>query len=166
MEKVGGCVIFPSCPFAIPENIPILTLGKVNTNDPITGSNYQLGHIVNIMAENRYLFHTANNLNCLRFLECNILRLVNADDAKDFSPIGEMTSLKELHIVYSSPSSVLCKIDWITKLTNLESVTFFNCKGITDISPICGLKNLKTLNIRGSGINNTAMLRSSIQVTV
>jgi hypothetical protein len=162
IEKVGGCVIFPSCPLPIPENTRILTLGKANTGDPITGTTYhpsQMG-FATMMSENRYFFYSLTNLKPLLYVECETLRLVNADEVKDFSPIGEMTSLKHLHIVYSSinESSVLCKIDWITKLTNLESVTFYHCKGITDISPLCGLKNLKTLDIRGSGLNNTTML--------
>jgi hypothetical protein len=166
IEKVGGCVIFPNCPFAIPEKLLTLLLGKVDMTDPLTGDNYHRNNLVTLIANLHFYFLRAYTLKPLKYFKaCETFRLVNADDVTDYSPIGEMTSLKHLHIVYSSSSSVLCKIDWITKLTNLESATFFNCKGLTDISPLCELKNLKTLDIRSSGVNNTAMLHSSIQIT-
>jgi hypothetical protein len=163
--KSAGYVIFPTCPFAIHEGIVNLTIGKANTSDPITSHNYSTDNISTMLNQRRYYFDNANNLNCLKYLKkCHTLRLVNADDATDFSPIAEMTSLKNLHIVYSTQTSTLTTIDWITKLQNLESVMFFNCKGLTIISPLTQLKKLKTIDIRGSGIQNTSMLSSSITI--
>jgi hypothetical protein len=76
-----------------------------------------------------------------------------------------MTSLKNLHISFSIGSTVLVDISWIKKLTNIESVTFYNCKELTNISPLLELKKLKSVNIRESGVQNTALFGTHVTIT-
>jgi hypothetical protein len=164
-EKTSGYIVLGGCPFTIHEDIVNLMLGLINTSDQLTGQSYAGGNLVDIVNSGRYYFNSLKNLNNLKFLKkCHTLRIVNAE-ATDFSPISEMTSLTSISIVYSSANRNLTNIKWITKLTNLQSITVHNCIGILDIIPLTELKNLKTLDIRGSGVANTSMLSSSIAIT-
>jgi Leucine-rich repeat (LRR) protein len=115
--------------------------------------------------EKRYYFNSLNNLRNLKFLKkCRSLSILDSD-AKDFSPISEMPEILTLSIVYSSANRNLSDIKWITKLTKLQILTLYNCSRIDDLTPLTQLKNLKTLDIRGSGVQNTSMLSSSIAIT-
>jgi len=163
-EKNSGYIILPGCPFAIHDDIAILQIGLINTNDPISGQSYAASQAASMLNEGRY-YSYLKDLRNLKFLDkCHTLRLVNAE-ATDFSPISEMSALHTLSIVYSSANKNLSSIKWISKLTNLQNLTLFNCAGLDDATPLTQLKNLKMLDIRGSGIQNTSMLGSNIQIT-
>lgn len=164
-EKTSGYIVLGGCPFTIHEDIVNLKLGLVNSYDTHESINYNASNIMEIVNSGRYYFNSLKNLNNLKFLKsCHTLRIVNAE-ATDFSPISEMTSLTSLSIVYSSANKNLTDIGWITKLSNLQSLTVHNCIGILDITHLTELKNLKTLDISGSGVQNTHMLGSNIQIT-
>jgi len=164
-EKTSGYIILPGCPFAIHEHITMLQIGLINTGDPITGQSYAAQQAANMLCEGRYFSNSLKDLENLKYLDkCHTLRIVNAE-ATDFSPISEMSALHTLSIVYSSANKNLTSIKWISSLTNLQNLTLFNCAGISDVTPLTQLKNLKTLDIRGSGIQNTSMLSSNINIS-
>jgi Leucine-rich repeat (LRR) protein len=165
-ERAAGYITLPGCPFSIREDIKSISFGSVNSSDPTNSANYNIHtHLLYMLSENRYHFDSLTTLKPLKYLkQCESLRILNAN-IKDYSPIGEMTSLKNLHIVFSQPSTELTELEWIKKLKNLESLTLYHCKGITDISYLSSLKKFKTLDIRGSGVANTAVLGSHIAIT-
>jgi hypothetical protein len=166
-EKSGGNINIPGCPFSISEDVLTILLGLANTSDPLNGQQYTIsGYVGEMLAHTRYYVHSFKTISPLKYLKkCQTLRIVNPTNLKDFSPIGEMTSLKHLQIVLSSPSSELTDLEWIKKLSNLETAVLFNCRGVTNITPFTQLKNLSSLDIRGSGIQNTSALRSNITIT-
>ena len=165
-ERAAGYIILPGCPFSIRDDIKSISIGLVQATDPTNSADYNVhAHLGYMLSENRFHFDSLTTLKPLKYLkQCETLRILNAN-IKDFSPIGEMASLKNLHIVFSQPSTELTGIEWIKKLTNLESLTLYHCKGITDISYVSSLKKFKTLDIRGSGVANTTMLGSHISIT-
>jgi len=159
-DKSSGYIIIPGCQFAIPDDILELNLGLRGTSDPITGVSYN-----SILPPPCYTCDLLKNLNNLQFLKiCHSLRLLSPQ-ATDYSVIGKMKSLKNLSIVFQTPSTIEMNINWITDLVNLESAVFFGCKGLTDISPLAKLKKLKSIDIRSSGVLNTSMFGSHIQIT-
>jgi hypothetical protein len=163
-EKSAGYIVLPGCFLPICEDIVILHLGLKNTGNPLTGLQFVCGNFANSLSQNIYICETFNNLNNLKYLKkCEILSITNPT-TKDFSPIGEMSSLTTLHISFSNPSTDLVDISWIKKLTKLEMVLLFNCKGLTDISPLLGLKKLKSIDIRGSGVQNTSLFGTHITI--
>jgi hypothetical protein len=163
-EKSAGYIVLPGCFLPIREDIVMLHLGLINTTNPLTGLNFGCGQFGNSIGQKLYICETFNNLNNLKYLKkCEILSIANPT-IKDFSPIGEMSSLTTLHISFSNPSTDLVDISWIKKLTKLEMVLLFNCKGLTDISPLLGLKKLKSIDIRGSGVQNTSLFGMHITI--
>ena len=165
-EKSAGYIVLPGCLFSIREDILTLHLGLINTTNPITSQNYHYSVCsFHLLSMANYFFDSLNDLNNLKYLKkCEILSITNAT-TKDFSPIGHMTSLKNLHISFSIGSTVLVDISWIKKLTNIESVTFYNCKELTNISPLLELKKLKSVDIRESGVQNTALFGTHVTIT-
>lgn len=163
-EKSAGYIILPGCFLPICEDIVILHLGLKNTTNPLTGLEFICGNFAKSLSQNIYICETFNNLNNLKYLKkCEILSITNPT-TKDFSPIGEMSSLTTLHISFANPCKEVIDISWIKKLTKLEMVLFFNCKGLTDISPLLGLKKLKSIDIRGSGVQNTSLFGTHITI--
>ena len=159
-NKTSGHIIIPGCQLVIMEDILELNLGLRGTGDPITGTSYN-----SILAPPYYTCESLKNLNNLKFLQkCHSLKLV-CPQAEDYSAIGKMISLKNLSIAFQTASTTEMNINWITTLVNLETAVFFGCKGLIDISPLTKLKKLKSIDIRGSGIQNTSMLGSHIQIT-
>jgi hypothetical protein len=165
-EKSVGYIVLPGCPFSIREEILTLHLGLINTTNPITSQNYHYSaYTFHLLSMANYFFDSLNDLNNLKYLtKCEILSITNPT-TKDFSPICHMTSLKNLHIAFTSASTVLVDISWIKKLTNIESIVFFNCKGLTNIGPLLELKKLKSVDIRGSGVQNTALFGTHVTIT-
>jgi len=180
-DKSSGYIIIPGCKFAIPDDILELNLGLVGTVDSILnytygptfsdyGSNRNTVHYIVVNSSNQvvpnhgYVCDSLKNLNNLKFFQkCHSLTLVTPG-ASDYSVIGKMKSLKKLYIIFQGVSSPM-NINWISDLVNLESVAFVGCAGLTDISPLTKLKNLKSINIRGSSVQNTSMFGSHIQIT-
>ena len=160
-DKTSGHIIIPGCRSAIADDILELYLGVNGTIDPITGTSY------NSSTYTPFPFNACNslkNLTNLSFLQkCHSLRLV-FPQATDYSAIGKMTSLKNLSII-NPVSTTQMNINWITTLVNLETALFFGCKELTDISPLTKLLKIKTIDIRNSGVQNTSMLGSHIQIT-
>ena len=164
-ERAAGYIILPGCPFSIRDDIKYVSFGSVQATDPTNSVNYNVhSYLGTMLTENRFHFDSLTTLKPLKYLkQCESLRILNAN-IKDFSPIGEMASLKNLYIVFSQPSTELTELDWIKRLKNLESLTLYHCKGITDISYLSQLRKFKTLDIRGSGVANTAVLGSHITI--
>ena len=162
-EKSAGYIVLPGCLFSIREDILKLHLGLINTTNPVTSHNYHYNtYSWNLLSMADYFFDSLNDINNVKYLKkCEILSITNPT-TKDFSPIGHMTSLKNLHIAFTSASTVLVDISWIKKLTNIESVIFYNCKGLTNISPLLELKKLKSVDIRGSGVQNTSFQNTAL----
>ena len=159
-DKTSGHIIIPGCQYAINDDILELNLGLSSTSDPLTGINYNNALYTPFPY---YPCHSLKNLSNLSFLQkCYSLRLVSPQ-AADYSAIGKMTSLKNLSIINCSMMPM--DINWITSLVNLETAIFFGCKGLIDISPLTKLKNLKSIDIRGSGVLNTSMFGCNIQIT-
>lgn len=164
-EKSAGYIILPGCFLPIREDIVSLNLGLIDTTNPLIGWNFAAGNFASAVAQKLYICESLNNFSNLKYLtNCETLYITNLKN-KDFSPIGYMTSLKVLHISFSNPCSDPIDIPWIKKLSNLESAVFFNCKGLVNITPLVGLKKLKSIDIRGSGIQNTAILGTHVTIT-
>jgi hypothetical protein len=102
---------------------------------------------------------------------CKTLSLVGFTDSADFSFLGAMTQLTHLYITSliggtvnqadctnNDQNPILTDISWITKLTSLQTVNFFGCTKLIDISPLAKLPALKQLDIRFTGVNNTSSL--------
>jgi hypothetical protein len=167
-EKSAGYINISGCPFSISEDVLTLGLGLLNTSDPLNSQQYsaQYNYLSDMLPQLKYYVHSFKTITPLKYLKkCETLRIVNPTNLKDFSPIGEMTSLKHLQIVLSNPSSDLTDLEWIKNLSNLETAVLFNCRGVTNITPFTQLKKLTSLDIRGSGIQNTSALRSNITIT-
>ena len=162
-EKSAGYIVLPGCPFSIREDILTLHLGLINTTNPITSQNYHYNaYTFHLLSMANYFFDSLNDINNVKYLKkCEILSITNPT-TKDFSPIGHMTSLKNLHIAFTSASNLLVDISWIKKLTNIESVVFYNCKGLTNITPLLELKKLRSIDIRGSGVQNTSFQNTAL----
>ena len=171
-DKTSGHIIIRGCQFVIADDILELNLGLFGSYDNLLGHTYGNSsfpmYAVNNSNNQRvpgYVCESLKNLTNLKFLQkCHSLRLVSPQ-AEDYSAIGKMTSLKNLSIVFNTASSIPMDINWITTLVNLETAAFFGCKGLTDIAPLTKLKNIKTIDIRGSGVQNTSMIGSHIQIT-
>jgi hypothetical protein len=165
-EKSAGYIVLPGCLFSIREDIITLHLGLINTTNPITSQNYHYNaYSFHLLSMANYFFDSLNDLNNVKYLKkCEILSITNPT-TKDFSPIGYITSLKALHISFSNPCNDAIDIPWIKNLSNLESAVFFNCKGLVNITPLVGLKKLKSIDIRGSGVQNTALFGTYVRIT-
>ena len=161
-EKSAGYIVLPGCFFPIREDIVSLNLGLMDTTNPIISWNFGSGSFVNSVSQKLYICESLNNFNNLKYLtKCQTLYITNPT-TKDFSPIGYMTSLKALHISFSNPCSDPIDIPWVNNLSNLDSAVFFNCKGLTNITPLVGLKKLKCIDIRGSGVQNTSFQNTAL----
>lgn len=159
-NKTSGHIIIPGCQLVIMEDILEVNLGLFGSSDPFTSFAY---NSINLSFP-YYACHSLKNLTNLSFLQkCHSLRLV-FPQATDYSAIGKMTSLKNLSII-NPVSTTQLNINWITSLVNLETALFFGCKELTDISPLTKLLKIKTIDIRNSGVQNTSMLGSHIQIT-
>ena len=103
--------------------------------------------------------------------QCTILSLVGFTDSADYSFLGAMPQLTHLCITSliggtnhttdctnTGQNPILTDISWITKLTHLQTVNFFGCTKLVDISPLATLPSLKQLDIRVTGVNNTSGL--------
>jgi hypothetical protein len=102
---------------------------------------------------------------------CTTLSLVGFTDSADFSFLGAMPQLTHLYITSmiggtnnttdctnTGQNPILTDISWITALTKLQTVNFFGCTKLIDISPLATLPSLKQLDIRFTGVNNTSSL--------
>ena len=164
-EKSAGYIVLPGCFLPIREDIVSLNLGLNDTTNPLIGWNFAAGNFGSAVAQKLYICESLNNFSNLKYLtNCETLYITNLKN-KDFSPIGYMTSLKALHISFTNPCSDPIDIPWIKNLSNLESAVFFNCKGLVNITPLVGLKKLKSIDIRGTGIQNTAILGTHVTIT-
>ena len=167
-EKSAGYIVLPGCFLPIREDI--VTLNLMDTTNPLMGWNFAAGSFGNTLTQKQYTCESLNNFSNLKYLtKCETLYITNLKN-KDFSPIGYMTSLKNLHISFSNPCSDPIDIPWIKNLSNLESVLFYNCRGLTNITPLVGLKKLKSIDIRGSAVQttsyeNTALFGTHVTIT-
>jgi len=105
---------------------------------------------------------------------CTTLSLVGfMNPSDDFSFLGEMPQLTHLYITSiirpgaaGQPEHAagnhprLSNISWITKLPNLQTVNFFGCSSLVDITPLKELKRLKQLDLRFTGVKNTECITS------
>ena len=81
--------------------------------------------------------------------------------AKDIYSIGSMASigsLNKLCTLILINISNLTDISWIESLTHLSTVVFHGCSALVDITPMQKLPNLKSLDIRLTGVKNTVSL--------
>ena len=146
-----------------------------NFNKDIPFMNH--GHGINNIwtdAPGHYSHSGITSLKSLKHLKnCAHLTLSGTSELRDYSPIGDMTSLVTLTIVSSrsvnpntNPVSYpsaghnppLTDIKWITKLKNLQTLSFLGCASLVDITPLKELTNLRELDIRETGVRNTDFL--------
>lgn len=80
-------------------------------------------------------------------MDCDWITTAYLDEIrrKDFSHIANMTGLEKLTIANSNIKS----LEWLSALKNLTELSLFNCRSLTDFSPIAQLKQLKRINIEG-----------------
>lgn len=80
-------------------------------------------------------------------MDCDWITTAYFDEIrrKDFSQIANMTGLEKLTIANSNIKS----LEWLPALKNLTELSLFNCRSLTDFSPIGQLKQLKRINIEG-----------------
>lgn len=122
-----------------------------------------------------YIAHNGiKNIKNLKYLcSCTILTISGTSELTDYSPIGEMIWLTSLTIisarsasnnngtpVYSNAGNnpTLNTIGWVKNLKNLQNLTLVGCSSLSDITPLKDLPNLRTLDIRETGVRNTDFL--------
>ena len=166
-EMTAGYVVIPGCPAAIPVNTVTLNIGLHSSQNNVTNFNYSSNWTLNCGPEGNYSHNgLTKSLANLRFLkDCTTLILYNFSLVMDYSPIKSMTKLTSLSIVGTPNQCQLTDISWIESLQNLTAVCFFGCNKLTDISPLAKLKNLKMVDLRQTGVSNTALLGSAVTVT-
>ena len=107
-------------------------------------------------------FASVHSLKQVKYLtNCNSLHIINyqtAKPVKDLQSIGALRKLTSLTLTYISN---LTDISWIESLTELDSVIFYGCRSLVDITPLRKLTKLKTLDIRLTGVKNTDYLTNS-----
>lgn len=77
----------------------------------------------------------------------------------DYSPLGQLQQLEQLTIA-NSPIPFL---DWLTHLPQLKELYLFNCRNLSDFTPISQLKQLRKIHIEGCNQLNDLTFISSIQ---
>jgi hypothetical protein len=130
-------------------------------------------------ATNSYVFHTLTDLTNLKYLtKCTTLTIVGCNELIDYNSIGQMKQLTSLVITSSRKSTwtggnpqtnitsdgtspKLTDVSWIQGLKELTHISFLGCSSLVDITPLGKLGQLKTLDIRETGIKNTSFLNSS-----
>jgi len=160
-EKSNGYIILPGCKEPIDSTRESLHIGLRGNSNPVSGVVY------NNPAES-YIMHDGlkSIKNLIYLTKCTNLTLFNTMLVQDYSPIGEMTQLKSLSIIYNNNNTAtVATVAWISTLIHLESACFYGCLALTDIGNMASLPKLKTLDIRVSGVKNTAMFPSSITIT-
>ncbi len=78
----------------------------------------------------------------------------NSNEISDFSPLAELTNLKNLYL----ESCGISNLSWLSRLTKLEKLTLNRNQGISDISPLAGLTNLKDLELSEFYISDVSPL--------
>jgi hypothetical protein len=160
-EKTQGFIILPGCTQAIDQTLTSLNIGQRGAANPINGTAYTT------IGNGLYIHDNLKSIKNLTYLnKCTTLSLFNTMTLVDYSPIGEMTQLKNLSIVYNNNNTATVNtLEWATKLVNLETVCLYGCLGLTDIGPLAKLPKLKSLDIRTTGVKNTSMFSSSVSIT-
>lgn len=126
--------------------------------------------------KNHYIHTGILSIAPLKYLkDCTSLTLSGTAEIKDYSPLGELTNLTSLSIVSSrafNPSNPsfpngagqnppLTDISWIKHLTKLTSINFLGCSQLVDITPLKNVPNLRTLDIRETGVKTVDFLSVS-----
>jgi len=160
-EKTQGFIILPGCTQAIDQTLTSFNIGQHGAANPINGTAYTT------IGNGLYIHDNLKSIKNLTYLnKCTTLSLFNTMTLVDYSPIGEMTQLKNLSIVYNNNNTATVNtVEWATKLVNLETVCLYGCLGLTDIGPLAKLPKLKSLDIRTTGVKNTSMFSSSVSIT-
>jgi hypothetical protein len=160
-EKTQGFIILPGCTQAIDQTLTSFNIGQRGATSPIYGTAYTT------IGNGLYIHDNLKSIKNLTYLNnCTTLSLFNTMTLVDYSPIGEMTQLKNLSIVYNNNNTATVNtVEWATKLVNLETVCLYGCLGLTDIGPLAKLPKLKSLDIRTTGVKNTSMFSSSVSIT-
>jgi len=111
------------------------------------------------------------NIDNLRYLKkCKTLRIINGVNITDYSPISEMTELEVLSIIRNDDtkapeSGTNFDISWIKSLKKLKCLRIQGYKKFNDIRPLAHCPELTSLDVRGSGVNNTACLPGNVSIT-
>lgn len=124
-----------------------------------------------------FTFNNLKSIQNLKYLkECKQVTLSGCNELTDYSPLGEMPWITHLTIVGSrtwqqnpqngnqwswmnggnNPS--LTDISWVKNLKNLQTLVFTGCSSLSNITPLKDLPNLRTLDIRETGVRNTDFL--------
>jgi hypothetical protein len=162
-EKAEGYIILPGCTQAIDESIISFNIGQQGTNNPLTGNSYTYAGIGNGI----FMHEGLKSIKILVYLrKCTTLTLFNTMTLVDYSPIGEMTALKNLSIIYNNNNTATVNtVAWASKLVNLETLCLYGCLALTDIGDLAKLPKLKSIDIRVTGVKNTSMFPSSVSIT-
>ena len=162
-EKAEGYIILPGCSQAIDETITSFDIGQQGTNNPLTGKSYTHAGIGNGI----FMHEGLKSIKNIAYLtKCTTLSLFNTMTIVDYSPIGEMTALKNLSITYNNNNTAtVYTIAWASKLINLETLCLYGCLALTDIGELAKLPKLKSIDIRVTGVKNTTMFPSSVSIT-
>ena len=160
-EKTQGFIILPGCTQAIDQTLTSFNIGQRGASNPINGTAYTT------IGNGTYIHDNLKSIKNLTYLnKCTTLSLFNTMTLVDYSPIGEMTQLKNLSIIYNNNNTATVNtVEWATKLVDLETVCLYGCLGLTDIGPLAKLPKLKSLDIRTTGVKNTSMFSSSVSIT-
>ena len=155
--------ILPGCSQAIDETITSFDIGQQGTNNPLTGKSYTHAGIGNGI----FMHEGLKSIKNIAYLtKCTTLSLFNTMTIVDYSPIGEMTALKNLSITYNNNNTAtVYTIAWASKLINLETLCLYGCLALTDIGELAKLPKLKSIDIRVTGVKNTTMFPSSVSIT-
>lgn len=163
-KKNMGCVILPSCPYVISENIKELELIGTHAS-PV----YQYSHNITIIKNSvnplisvsnfktRHLFDHPD-LSNIKFLEELVkLEISHNNMTNDFSSIGECMNLIELTL-YDCAN--LSNLDFCKNLKKLKYINVENSNKKTEINcnALCELPSLEVFTITGSGVRNTEKL--------
>jgi hypothetical protein len=125
---------------------------------------------------NSFVFHDLQSIQNLKYMkDISTLIISGCTSVTDFSELSSLTKLTSLSIIGSQKTTnwnpptvtsngnnpLLKDISWIKNLKNLQTVSFRGCSSLVDITPLKQLPNLKTLDIRETGVKNTDFLTNA-----
>jgi len=151
---------------------------EYNLNQPTM---YQGGHVVWTPIppnEKAFTFHTLTSITNLKYLKkLTHLTICGSAELLNYEAIGELQNLQNLLIVSNMTNQLiggitwqyfpkdnhpqLKDIRWISNLKKLVSISFQGSSDLINVAPLKGLPSLTLLNIKNTGVKNTAFLENS-----
>ncbi|MCW5951237.1 MAG: leucine-rich repeat domain-containing protein, partial [Propionibacteriaceae bacterium] len=121
----------------------------------VSGANLaSLDELTGLTADSGNIWGSIDDISAVASMGFSTLYM-QLPEGKDITPLGELTSLRELDLGQRRPASLapLCR------LANLEKLTLTSA-GLKDLTELAGCTALTTLDLRNNGIADISPLRS------